>query len=91
VFLHAFRNALVPIVTAAGLVLGYMLTGAVLVEVTFALSGLGSSLIDAVDVKDIAVVQAVTLLFAALIVSVNLLTDIAYLAIDPRIRYGSGR
>ena len=90
-FLHAFRNALVPVVTAAGLVLGYMLTGAVLVEVTFALSGLGSSLVDAVDVKDIAVVQAVTLLFAAVIVVVNLLTDIAYLAIDPRIRYRSGR
>jgi peptide/nickel transport system permease protein len=90
VFLHAFRNALVPIVTAAGLVLGYMLTGAVLVEVTFALAGLGSALVDAVDVKDIAVVQAVTLLFAALIVFVNLLTDIAYLAIDPRIRYRSG-
>jgi peptide/nickel transport system permease protein len=85
---YALRNALVPIVTAGGLILGYMLTGAILVEVTFALPGVGSLLIDAVNFKDVPIVQAIAIIAAATIVFVNLLTDIVYLLIDPRIRYG---
>jgi peptide/nickel transport system permease protein len=86
-FTYAFRNALVPVVTAAGLILGYMLTGAVLVEVTFALPGVGSLLVDSVAFKDVPMVQGVTMVVAFVIIVVNLLTDILYLFIDPRIRF----
>jgi peptide/nickel transport system permease protein len=86
-FTYAFRNALVPVVTAAGLILGYMLTGAVLVEVTFALPGVGSLLVDSVAFKDVPMVQGVTMVVAFVIIIVNLLTDILYLFIDPRIRF----
>lgn len=87
-FTYAFRNALVPIVTAAGLILGYMLTGAVLVEVTFALPGVGSLLVDSVEFKDVPMVQGVTMVVAFVIIVVNLVTDLLYLFIDPRIRFG---
>jgi peptide/nickel transport system permease protein len=87
---YALRNALVPVVTAAGLVLGYMLTGAVLVEVTFAISGLGSLLVDSVNFKDVPMVQGVALVVAFVIVVVNLLTDILYMLIDPRVRFEEG-
>jgi peptide/nickel transport system permease protein len=82
---YVVRNASIPILTAAGMVLGYVLTGAVLVEVAFALPGLGSLLVDAAAKQDIPVIQALTLLFAALIILVNFLTDVLYAAVDPRI------
>jgi peptide/nickel transport system permease protein len=85
---YAFRNALVPVVTAGGLILGIMLTGAVLVEVTFALPGLGSLLVTSVSFGDVPMVQGLAMLTAIVIVLVNLLTDILYLFVDPRIRYG---
>jgi peptide/nickel transport system permease protein len=85
---YALRNALVPIVTAGGLLLGYMLTGAILVEVTFALPGVGSLLIDAVSFKDVPIVQGIAIVAAVTIVLVNLVTDVVYLFVDPRIRYG---
>lgn len=87
-FGYALRNALVPVISSGGIILAYVLTGAVLVEVTFNIPGLGSTLISAVDVKDVPVIQAVALLFAAVIISVNLLTDILYMGVDPRIRMG---
>ena len=86
---YAFRNALVPVVTASGLILGYMLTGAVLVEVTFALPGLGSLLVDSANFKDLPMVQGITVVVAMLIILVNLLTDILYVIVDPRIRFGA--
>ena len=86
---YALRNALIPVVTAAGLILGYMLTGAVLVEVTFALPGIGSLLVDSVSYKDVPVVQGIAMILATVIVLVNLATDLLYLAIDPRVRFGS--
>jgi peptide/nickel transport system permease protein len=85
---YALRNALVPVITAGGLIVGYTLTGAVLIESTFSLPGLGSLLIDAVNFKDVPVVQAVALTFATIIVIVNLATDLLYRAVDPRIRLG---
>lgn len=85
---HALRNALVPVVTGAGLVLTVVLTGAVLVEVTFSLPGLGTLLVDAVNNKDLPMLQGVAMVFAAVIVIVNLLVDILYAAVDPRIRVG---
>ena len=84
---HALRNALIPVVTSAGLVFGYMLTGALLVEVTFALPGIGSLFIDAVRFQDIPMVQGLAMVVAVLIVLVNLVTDVLYLVLDPRIRY----
>jgi peptide/nickel transport system permease protein len=86
---YALRNALVPIVTATGLVLGYVLTGAVLIEYTFSLNGVGSYLVEAVGFKDFPVVQGIALLVAAIVMLANLLTDVAYLFVDPRIRYGA--
>ncbi len=84
---YALRNALVPIVTAGGLLLAYMLAGTVLVEVTFALPGLGSLLVDSVRTLDLPMVQALAILVAVIVVVVNLLADLLYVAIDPRITF----
>jgi peptide/nickel transport system permease protein len=83
---YVIRNALIPIVTSGGLILGYMLTGAVLVEVTFALPGLGSLLVESIEYKDVPVVQGLAILAATMIVFVNLITDLVYFAIEPRLR-----
>jgi peptide/nickel transport system permease protein len=88
---YALRNALVPIITAGGLVLTAVLGGSVLTEVTFTLSGLGELLITAVNGKDYPVVQGVALVIAALVVLVNLLVDVTYALVDPRIAFGKGR
>lgn len=85
---YALPHALVTILTAGGLVLTAVLTGTVLVETTFALPGLGALLVGAVQDKDLPVVQAVTLLVAALVVAVNLLVDLLYVVVDPRIELG---
>lgn len=87
-FAYALRNALVPVISSGGVVLAYLLTSAVLVEITFTIPGLGSMLISAVDSKDVTVIRAVALVFAAFIILVNLLTDVLYMAVDPRIRAG---
>lgn len=82
---YALRNCAVPILTATGLVLTSALIGSVLVEVVFALPGLGSLLVDAVSFKDVPVVQGVALLLTLLIALVNLAVDAAYTAADPRV------
>lgn len=86
---YVVRSALLSITTASGLVLGSMLAGTVIVEVTFALPGIGSMLVDAVNGKDVPSVQGVAVTVAFLIVFVNLVTDLLYLAIDPRLRVRS--
>jgi peptide/nickel transport system permease protein len=88
---YVLRNALVPIVTAGGLILAYLIAGAVLVEVTFALPGVGSLLVDSITAKDIPVVQGLAMLIAFTVVVINLLIDLLYLAIDPRIGFEAGR
>jgi peptide/nickel transport system permease protein len=88
---YVIRNALVPIVTGGGLILAYMLAGAVLVEVTFALPGLGSLLVESITAKDIPVVQGIALLIAFFVVIINLIVDMLYLAIDPRIGFEGAR
>lgn len=85
---HAFRNALVPIVTVSGLLLGFLIVGTVLVEHVFGLGGLGSLLIDAVQVRDYPVVQGATVFIAGMFIVINLLVDVMYGVIDPRVRYG---
>ncbi|MBO1900510.1 ABC transporter permease [Leucobacter weissii] len=82
----ALRNAAIPIVTGAGLVLTYLVGGAIFVETVFALPGIGTLLEDAVIFKDVPVVQAVTLLVAAVIVGVAIVVDLLYAALDPRLR-----
>lgn len=84
---HAFRNALVPIVTILGLNFGFVLSGAVIVETVFALPGVGRYLVDGVNGRDFPVVQAAVLVIATGFVLGNLLTDILLAYLDPRIRY----
>jgi peptide/nickel transport system permease protein len=88
VYKHALRNALLPLVTVLGLQLGFLLNGAVVVEVVFQRPGLGTLLINAVFDRNYPVVQGVTLLTGVLFVIVNTVTDLAYEQIDPRITVG---
>jgi peptide/nickel transport system permease protein len=83
---HAFRNALLPIVTVIGLSFGGLLSGAVLTESIFGLTGVGRTLYDAITARDYVIVQGFTLVIAALFVLVNLITDLTYGYLDPRIR-----
>ena len=86
VLLLALRNSAIPIVTAAGLVFTYVIGGTILVEVAFALPGLGLMLQDAVLFKDIALVQALVLLIAAVIALLTVAVDFTYAVLDPRVR-----
>jgi peptide/nickel transport system permease protein len=83
---HAFRNALLPLVTVVGLSLGGLLGGAVLTETVFNLSGVGRILYDAITARDYGIVQAFTVVIAIFFVALNLVVDISYAYLDPRIR-----
>jgi peptide/nickel transport system permease protein len=83
---HALRNALVPVVTIVGLQFGSLLTGAILTETIFGWPGIGRLLIQAIRLRDYPLVQGAVLLIAVTYVAVNLLTDLLYAWIDPRIR-----
>ena len=85
---HALRNALIPIVTVLGLQMGFLLGGTVITEQIFGLPGLGWTLLNGVYQRDYPVVQGSVMLFAATFVATNLLVDVTYLYLDPRIRYG---
>jgi peptide/nickel transport system permease protein len=84
---HVLRNALIPIVTVAGLQFGDLLAGTVIIETVFARPGIGSLVVTGVLDKDFPVVQGTVLLIAVCYVLTNLLTDVSYAFIDPRIRY----
>ena len=86
---HALRNALIPVLTITGVELGYLLGGAVIVEEIFALPGIGRVVLNAISQRDYAVVQGVALFIALIFVVVNLLIDVIYVAIDPRISYAA--
>ena len=86
---HAFRNALMPIVTVATLVFGELLAGAVLTEQIFTIPGFGKLIVDAVFNRDYAVVQGVVLCTAVGFIAMNLLADILYILINPRLRHPS--
>jgi peptide/nickel transport system permease protein len=86
---HAFRNALIPIVTVAGLQLGQLVAGAIVLESVFALPGLGRLALGAIGARDLPVVQGVALFVAAAIVVINFAVDLAYGLLDPRIRFES--
>lgn len=83
---HAMKNAMLPIVTVIGLSLGGLLGGAVLTETVFGLAGVGRSLFEAITARDYPIIQAFTVVIAVLFVTVNLIVDLSYAYIDPRIR-----
>lgn len=85
-FKHILRNALIPIVTMTGLQFGYLLGGAVVIEQIFSLPGIGRQVLLGIQQKEYALVQSTVLVIAATFVIVNLLTDLLYRAIDPRVR-----
>lgn len=88
VYRHALRNALIPVVTVLGLQFGALIGGAILTETTFAWPGIGRLLVDAIARRDYPIIQGVVLLFAVTFVLVNLIVDLLYGYIDPRIRFG---
>ena len=85
-FHHALRNALIPVVTVAGVQLGYIVGGIVVVEDVFTLPGVGRLLLDAIFQRDYPVVQGVILLLGAIFMTLNLCVDLLYAALDPRLR-----
>ena len=84
---HALPNALLPVITISGVLLGFVLGGSVAVEQAFGVPGLGRALVVAIIERDIIVVQNLVLLYAAIFVLVNVLVDMSYAWLDPRIRY----
>jgi peptide/nickel transport system permease protein len=86
---HALKNSLIPVITVIGLEFGYLLGGAILTEHIFSWPGLGSWLLKAVEARDIRPIQGGVLFIAALFMSVNLIVDLLYTYIDPRIRVPS--
>jgi len=87
-FHHALRNALIPVITVAGVQLGYIVGGIVVVEDVFTLPGVGRLLLDAIFQRDYPVVQGVILILAAAFMTLNLAVDLLYACIDPRLRRG---
>jgi len=84
---HALKNALIPVLTFAAIYLAILITGAILVETVFAWPGIGQLIYQGIVYRDFPVIQAVVLLTAGIVVSVNLIVDITYGYLDPRIRY----
>ena len=84
---HGMRNALIPVVTMMGLQFGFLLGGSIVVEKVFNWPGLGRLLIDAVDMRDYPVIQALVLLFSLEFILINLIVDVLYGLINPTIRY----
>ncbi|MFV2065206.1 MAG: ABC transporter permease, partial [Chloroflexota bacterium] len=85
---HAFRNSLIPVVTMLGLQIGALLGGAVIIEVVFARPGIGQMIVTAISKRDLPVVQGGVLTIAVIFVLVNLIIDMLYGLLDPRIRLG---
>jgi glutathione transport system permease protein len=87
VFRHALRNALIPVVTMMGLQFGFLLGGSIVVEVVFNWPGMGRLLVDAVEMRDYPVIQALVLLFSLEFILINLVVDLLYAVINPTIRF----
>ncbi|MHC2995571.1 MAG: ABC transporter permease [Candidatus Atribacteria bacterium] len=88
IYKHAVKNAMIPVITVIGLNFGLLLAGAILTETVFSWPGIGRYVVNAVNMRDYPVVQGCVLFFASMFVLVNLITDIIYVYIDPRIHYG---
>jgi peptide/nickel transport system permease protein len=85
---HAFRNTLIPVVTATGIILSLLIGGSVVIEQVFALPGIGRMIVQAILTRDYPLVQGVMMVLAFVFVAVNLVVDVVYTWVDPRIRYG---
>jgi peptide/nickel transport system permease protein len=88
IFVHALRNAMLPVITVAGDQAAGFINGAVVVETIFGFPGIGKLMMDAIANRDFAVIQAAVLVTAIAIFLMNLLIDLAYVILDPRIRHG---
>ena len=86
IFKHALRNALIPVITLLGLYLPFLFSGAVLIETVFAWPGMGRLVVDAIFQRDYPVVMAGTFIFAIMVVMGNLIADVLYALVDPRVR-----
>jgi ABC-type dipeptide/oligopeptide/nickel transport system permease component len=86
IYRHALRNAALPVITVTGLSLGFMLSGTIIIETVFAWPGLGRLIVQAVPGRDFPVIQAGVFLFALVFVVINLLVDVLYSVVDPRVR-----
>lgn len=87
IFKHALRNALIPVITYAGPMVAYIITGSMVVETIFSIGGLGSSFVTSINNRDYTLIMGVTLFLAFLMVTANLITDIIYKLVDPRISF----
>jgi len=87
IFKHALQNAMIPVITLIGLQFGFLLAGAVVIETVFALPGLGSFSIEAITKRDLPTVQGLVLFMAFLFIITNMLVDLVYSLVDPRIKY----
>lgn len=85
---HVFRNVAIPLVSVTGVQFGYMLGGSIIIETVFSWPGMGQLLQQAIGWRDYPLIQAVAMFTSVVVLVLNLLTDVAYAAIDPRIRYG---
>jgi peptide/nickel transport system permease protein len=90
IFKHVLRNASIATVTVLAVNLGFLISGTVVIEVVFDIPGLGSLIVGAVQQRDFPLVQALTLIFGFIVIVVNLLADVAYAVIDPRVRQATG-
>ncbi|HET7725072.1 MAG TPA: ABC transporter permease, partial [Propionibacteriaceae bacterium] len=88
---HGVRNAAISVVTVIGLQLSTLLVGAIVVEQVFRIPGLGTALLSAVSNRDLIVVQGIVMVLVFAVLVINLLTDLSYLVIDPRLRRGDAR
>lgn len=86
---HALRNSLIQVVTVAGLQFGFLLGGSVMVETVFSIPGMGRLLVDSIAFRDYTVIQALLMIFAAEFILINLLVDLLYGVLNPKIRYAS--
>ncbi len=87
ILVHCLRNAMIPVITVIGLNFGALLGGTIITEQVFAINGVGRLMIESISARDFPMVQGAVLLVAAIFVIVNLLVDIVYVLIDPRINY----
>ena len=87
VYSHAFRNAMIPVVTIMGLQLGQLVAGAIIIENVFYLPGLGRLVFQAIGQRDLPVVRDIVLFMAAAVVMINFLVDLSYVYLDPRLRH----
>jgi peptide/nickel transport system permease protein len=84
---HGLRNAILPVVTMFGMEVAYLFSGSVIIETVFNIPGVGLLMIDAINHRDVILVQGIVVVLIAIVLVVNLLTDLIYAWVDPRIRY----